>query len=889
MFIEPRERPPSWRRLLMTFLTVLIVAFGLASPPGTGTFASAAPLDATATGSTAIAAGSDHVCTLRSGGKVRCWGANFDGQLGDDTSTSRQIPVQVRDVSGAIAVTAGGWHSCALMLGGTAKCWGDNQRGQLGDGTNFDRWTPVDVNGLSGAIALTAGLFHTCALMADGAAKCWGSNVYGQLGDGTSIDRWTLVDVNGLSGAATLTAGGSHTCALLPGGTAKCWGGNSVGQLGDGTNTDRRTPVDVEALSGATDLTTGSAHTCALLNGGTAKCWGFNESGQVGDGTYTDRWTPVEVDDLSGATALIAGGWHSCALMPGGAAKCWGYNESGQVGDGTNVNRWTPVNVLGLTGASALTADGFHTCALMPDRTAKCWGFNGSGQLGDGTTAIDRWTPVDVLLDGDPVDEPPVEQPEPKHDVRNLPPGISADLAWWDLPDDDDDGVPDHWETNGVWVDGYRTGDGTWTGGAKLDLAGEGATVGKRDLFIYMDYEEGHQLPTEVFNHVEQAFANAPNDLKTTVHFINGMSIPSDVAESIGWKKVNGEYVDHLSADAMQNAADKYGFSRRGWDGDERVPQLAKYFVNLKNRDGGSVIGNAWIKGPAGWVAYDIPGFWGRVMSGNWSNDAKHFSAASNLVHEIGHTLGLNHYGPHKCYFPLTIEDQGTCDHGPTHYRSVMSYAYNVLGVPESGGNTPRLTRIDYSRSDYPWKDWRVGPDRGYLTFIWGQYGENPDFYTHDRGQGLDTSLTGETIQESAEEILKGVAPSAFDAFAAEFDVSERPDFPSIESTDLQFDFSNGPVTGVLSAHDNAGSALELMVVEGPSRGTFTTDGLTFVYTPESGYLGEDRVIVRATSGTLSSEPVELTFTGDVVTPPTTTTPTPEPPGPCTGSFCSGR
>jgi len=350
-----------------------------------------------------ISAGGYHTCLITSSGRIKCWGRNNFGQLGDNTLDNRSMPVDVQD-SATIAsiITAGNSHTCIIGSAGFPYCWGYNGYGQLGiDLGAYFSATPVGVNGLFNDVyTIKAGGYHSCARMDDHGVKCWGWNNYGQLGDNSATTSYIAHDVDGLtSGVDWIALGENHSCALLSGGSVKCWGRNAHGQLGDGTLQSRVTPVQVSGLtSGVAWIAAGAYHTCAYMVNGTVRCWGFNASGQLGDGTTTNRRTPVQVSGLSNTCDITAGRQHTCVeTCSGTGVKCWGSNTYGQLGDGTTTNRPLPVNVSGLeNGVLYLSAGNEHTCAVTNSGETKCWGLNAYGQLGDGTY-VDKHSPASVV------------------------------------------------------------------------------------------------------------------------------------------------------------------------------------------------------------------------------------------------------------------------------------------------------------------------------------------------------------------------------------------------------------------------------------------------------------------------------------------------------------
>jgi alpha-tubulin suppressor-like RCC1 family protein len=109
------------------------------------------------------AGGAGFVVLNTPAGAVWTWGANGDGQLGDNSTTQRKYPGPVSGMGTVTAVAAGASHALAIDSTGVVWAWGDNFYGQLGDSTTTDRKLPVQL-ALTGVVAIAAGGHHSLAL-----------------------------------------------------------------------------------------------------------------------------------------------------------------------------------------------------------------------------------------------------------------------------------------------------------------------------------------------------------------------------------------------------------------------------------------------------------------------------------------------------------------------------------------------------------------------------------------------------------------------------------------------------------------------------------------------------------------------------------------------------
>ena len=341
-----------------------------------------------------VASGDQHACALDPDGAAWCWGYNNQGQLGDGTDDSSNVPVRVDTDERFVQLSGGRYFTCGLTAEGAAWCWGDNSRGELGNGEtgagsdDADQSTPVAVATDVAFDSIVTGQLHTCGLTAAGEAWCWGAYASGQLGNGAGEDQAVPVrSAEGLTFASLAFGGDTTTCGLTAEGAAWCWGSNNAGQLGNGEQTNARQPEPSAVVGGHAfvDIALGTDHTCAIDVDGTAWCWGSNTFGQTGaPASDDDVLEPTAVATDASFVSITADGGFTCAIDTDGAGSCWGRGIDGRLGVGSDDDTDTPTPIAGDLAFAEIDAGEEFACGLTTDGEVWCWGSNRSGWLGTG-------------------------------------------------------------------------------------------------------------------------------------------------------------------------------------------------------------------------------------------------------------------------------------------------------------------------------------------------------------------------------------------------------------------------------------------------------------------------------------------------------------------------
>lgn len=234
-----------------------------------------------------------------------------------------------------------------------------------------------------------------------------------------------------------------------------------------------------------------------------------------------------------------------------------------------------------------------------------------------------------------------------------------------DVGDEDEDGLLDAWEIDGIDLDD----DGT----PEIDLPALGADPEKKNLFVELDSQTGVNVDQQAIALVENAFLNAPAALVKNPDNSAGIILNFIVDES---DLTNEEYDGNNWPPEFDTAkADSFGTQELrdhdDWDTIKKAyKHIFRYCIwgqtiySTKARDDGTTY-KSYFSGKSELPGNDFFVAGGEVAS--WFSDPsmQTNALAGTLMHEFGHSLSLRHGGhENKNYKP--------------NYLSVMNYIYQM-------------------------------------------------------------------------------------------------------------------------------------------------------------------------------------------------------------------
>ncbi|MGH1490772.1 MAG: DUF3344 domain-containing protein [Acidimicrobiales bacterium] len=221
--------------------------------------------------------------------------------------------------------------------------------------------------------------------------------------------------------------------------------------------------------------------------------------------------------------------------------------------------------------------------------------------------------------------------------------------------DTDKDKLLDGWEANGYDADGNGTID--------VDLPALGASVNHKDLFIEMDWmdtPDTYMAAEADLDRIVEVYANAPIQ---NPDGIDGIKLHLD-AGSARSDKYNLGGGNQVPLDTDLNPLLPQFNAIKANHFDAVRAKIFYYMIWADSYNNTSSSGNAM----------SIPGDQFVVTLGRWNANGTPDQRVGTFIHEFGHDLGLEHGGDEgKNYKP--------------NYLSVMSYAFQTVGVPMADGS----------------------------------------------------------------------------------------------------------------------------------------------------------------------------------------------------------
>ena len=378
-------------------------------------------------------------------GTVYCWGTGANGKIGNGGTSNVYVPTSVTMPSGVTAfnqISTNTNFSCAIAgsgdNAGKVYCWGAGTNGEIGNGISSDASVPtpiVTINGVDSFNQISTNTSFSCAIANIGtnAGKiyCWGNNLsVSQIGSAGVPSPLTATLPAGVGVYNQLSTNTNFSCAIAGSGESAggvyCWGTGTSGQIGNGANTATNSPVNVptsvimpSTVSAFGQISTNTSFSCAIASSGESTgriyCWGNGGSGQIGNGSTVSVNVPKSVTMPSRVNAfnqLSTNSNFSCAIASSGESAgrvyCWGSSINGQIGNGavgSGAIVTVPTSVImpsGVTAFGQISTNTGFSCAIASsgESTGRiyCWGNGANGKIGNGASTTNVARPTAVIM-----------------------------------------------------------------------------------------------------------------------------------------------------------------------------------------------------------------------------------------------------------------------------------------------------------------------------------------------------------------------------------------------------------------------------------------------------------------------------------------------------------
>lgn len=310
-----------------------------------------------------VEAGNNFAVALRADGSVWSWGYNGQGQLGNGTMETSNVPTKTTASGVYTDIKSGERFTLALRDDGTVWGFGANSKGQLASTNISYNNRAMQIKGLTDITQIAAGRDFGLALDSYGILYGWGENAAGQLGqDNIGEYTYNVVRVPIATERIVHIAAGYDQSAVVDS-SGKVYGFGSFfnGYL-DGIENAVKTEIgrdyililttdgvvfryDVNGLnrvgtsSDIIDISVQDRENMYQTIDEKVYVWGTNTDGSLGNGTSTTVDVPVLANKYSSNVFGVGAGYRNTyVISDDGFVYASGTNELGSLGNASEVS-----------------------------------------------------------------------------------------------------------------------------------------------------------------------------------------------------------------------------------------------------------------------------------------------------------------------------------------------------------------------------------------------------------------------------------------------------------------------------------------------------------------------------------------------------------------------